>query len=150
MMLVYVSYLDGLGGKNSYLHIDMPSILPRLLEIAERSLNALANHTRVTSCFTRESRENLRQPLGRRALVRERLHQSAQAEHSSMTGEDQTVLLLRRRRGTAGGSVAVLGFLRQGVLDEQVGEVRFELGHLRSTELKRRAADHATQSGGGA
>lgn len=123
--------------KDAYLHINVPSILPRLLEVAQRSLDALADHTRVTGRFARESSENFRQPLRRRALVRECLHEGTKTEHGSVTSKDQTVLLLCRRRSAAGGAIAVLRFSWQWVLDEQVGEVRFELGHLSGAELER-------------
>ena len=63
---------------STHLDINMPSILPRLLEVTQHSLDTLADHSRITSRTPCQSREDLRQPLWWWRRVGKRLHQGAE------------------------------------------------------------------------
>ena len=78
----------------AYLNINVPSILPRLLEIAQSSLDALADHSGVARRFARQGGEDFGQPLGWWGLVGEGLHQSAETEDCGVASEHKAVLLL--------------------------------------------------------
>src|SRR4051812_47765141 len=100
----------------------MPSILPRLLEVRQYSLDALAHNARVCSRFARQRSQDVRQPCWRWALVRERLDEGAQTKHSSVARQHQLALLWR---GSAWNAT-----LRQWILGELRGEAVLERRHL--------------------
>lgn len=76
----------------SYLHVDMPSVLACLLEVADDRLNAGPNNARIACSFAAQCDEHGRHPTWGRAGVREGLDQSSQTQNSGMASYNQSLL----------------------------------------------------------
>ena len=76
----------------SYLHVDMPSVLACLLEVADDRLDAGPDNAWIACSFAAQCDEHCRHPTWGRAGVREGLDQSSQTQNGGIANYNQSLL----------------------------------------------------------